>query len=754
MMQAKPIGKRSIFLFLAFTLIHFSGLAQDVSVPYRMKTIVIDAGHGGKDPGNLGTGRYKTREKDIALDVALRVGGYIEKQFPEIKVIYTRSTDVFIGLDGRTEVANDAKADLFISIHCNAFTNPESNGVETFVLGLHRNKENLQVAMKENSAIFLEDDYKTKYEGFDPNSAESIIALTIMQSAYLQQSLTISSYIQQQFKSRVGRRDRGVKQAGFLVLRKTTMPSILVELGFLTNAVEEDFLNSENGKSYMSSAIFRGFKEYKELVEDPLPEGYVAPKEENMQVTQLKVDAEKEMAEALALKAKKDAEKARQDSILKVESQAKLKAVADSLEQAKQQLLEEKKKREEELVQKAKDDKKAMLKAKVDSLETLRLSKIAEFAKEEKALAEKRKNALAVQKAKEEAARKAQEEKDQKELKAKENAKEWLEEIKEVKEKELEEAKRKAATDAEKDRLLAIKANKEKELAEAKRLNDEKLQFERSDSVVAQKLIAEQARIDSLAKAKFAEKKANELAASLAAKKKQAVADSLSMVLAAHQAKQDELAKEQETKLVEQQLQDSIKLVKLTEAQIEKDAIRQRALEEANQKARQDSIIAVRKAETASADLTIDDKQAGSPEEAELLFLQLRKRQLEQRIAKLKGRNVEVVTEEKLEERTVNDPAPVKEVNSGFVQGLRLRVQVLTSAKQLENDSPTLRGQQAWEYQQGGLYKYAVGDTQDFEEITKLQSELRDLGFTGAFVVAFKDGERIKVSEAREMLNK
>ena len=343
-MQAKPIGKRSIFLFLAFTLIHFSGLAQDVSVPYRMKTIVIDAGHGGKDPGNLGTGRYKTREKDIALDVALRVGGYIEKQFPEIKVIYTRSTDVFIGLDGRTEVANDAKADLFISIHCNAFTNPESNGVETFVLGLHRNKENLQVAMKENSAIFLEDDYKTKYEGFDPNSAESIIALTIMQSAYLQQSLTISSYIQQQFKSRVGRRDRGVKQAGFLVLRKTTMPSILVELGFLTNAVEEDFLNSENGKSYMSSAIFRGFKEYKELVEDPLPEGYVAPKEENMQVTQLKVDAEKEMAEALALKAKKDAEKARQDSILKVESQAKLKAVADSLEQAKQQLLEEKKK--------------------------------------------------------------------------------------------------------------------------------------------------------------------------------------------------------------------------------------------------------------------------------------------------------------------------------------------------------------------------------------------------------------------------
>ena len=369
-MQSKPIGKRSILLFLVLVLIQSFGTAQNADTPYRMKTVVIDAGHGGNDPGNLGTGRYKTREKDIALEVALMVGGYIEKQFPEIKVIYTRSTDVFIGLSDRTDIANKAKADLFISIHCNAASNPSAMGVETFALGLHKNKENLEVAMKENSAIFLEDDYKTKYEGFDPNSPESIIALTIMQSAYLQQSLSISSYIQNQFKERVGRKDRGVKQAGFLVLRKTTMPSILIELGFLTNPVEEDFLNSENGKTYMASAIFRGFKEYKELVEDPLPIRGAANSTPAAE-TERKSEEEK----------KQLAEKEKQESERKALDQAKLKATADSLEQAKQQLIEEKKKREAELAQKAKEDEQQRLKAEADSLENLRLAKIAAFEK-------------------------------------------------------------------------------------------------------------------------------------------------------------------------------------------------------------------------------------------------------------------------------------------------------------------------------------------------------------------------------------
>lgn len=727
-MHSKSIGKRSILLFLAFTLIQFTGWAQSAATPYRMKTVVIDAGHGGKDPGNLGTGRYKTREKDIALDVALRVGGYIKEQFPEVKVIYTRSTDVFIGLDGRAEIANDAKADLFISIHCNSAANTSAYGVETFALGLHRNKENLDVAMKENSAIFLEDDYETKYEGFDPNSAESIIALTIMQSAYLQQSLSISSYIQKQFKERVGRRDRGVKQAGFLVLRKTTMPSILVELGFLTNEAEEDYLNSENGKAYMSSAIFRGFKEYKELVEDPLPAGAVKePKQESGQIAPVKADEEKAKKEALAAAAaKKNAEKAHQYSIDKAANQTKLKAEADSLELAKQKLVDQKKKREAELAAKDHDEEKARLKAKVDSLEELRLEKIRAFEKKENELADQRAKELAEKKAKEEVARKAKEEKDKKELESKSTAKEWLEEIKEVKEKELEDAKQKTATDTEKDRLLAIKKQKEQELAEARRLSDQKLEKQQTDSLAARKLITEQVRIDSLAKARSQEN---------------VTADSLAAVRTA-----------------QKHLDDSLNMAKIREVQVEKEAMKEAALAEAGrlaeQQATQDSIAAVRKAEADSIALTIDNKQAASAEEAELLFLQLRKKQLEQRIATLKGQNVEEVTEEKLEQRATQKPAPEKKVDTEVLGGLQLKVQVVTSAEPMGLNSPKFKAQKVWEYQQGGLYKYTVGSTQDFEEIVKLQGELRDLGFKGAFVVAFNNGERIKVSEARELLKR
>ena len=686
MMQTQLIAKRSLFLFLALLSIHFVGLGQNTTTPYRMKTVVVDAGHGGKDPGNLGTGRYKAKEKDIALDVALRVGGYIEKQFPEIKVVYTRSTDVFIGLDERTEIANKAKADLFISIHCNAFQNPNSNGVETFVLGLHRNKENLQVAMKENSAIFLEDDYKTKYEGFDPNSAESIIALTIMQSAYLQQSLSISAYIQNQFKSRVGRRDRGVKQAGFLVLRKTTMPSILIELGFLTNPAEEDFLNSENGKAYMSSAIFRGFKDYKELVEDPLPEGSEVGEKEN-QVKESTNSTEKKSGEETEA-INKAKEKAKQDSIQNAKlNQAKLKAVADSLEQVKKNLLEEKQRREAEL---QKVDK-AKLKARVDSLEAVKAAKIEALEKEMLAIAAKKKQEEAELKAKEEAEKKAAIEEARKELEAKEEAKKWLEEIKEVKKEELEEAKQQAETEKEKARLLAIKKQKEKELEDARRLAEQQSQ-KTTDSLNASKLREEQARIDSLAKATEAQNRAR------------------------------------------------------------KDSIAQ-AAQLAIKKAKQDSLAAAKKAESKKEVVTINDEKATTAEEAELLFLQLRKRQLEQRIAQLKGQDVKEVTAETLEKRAALKPEAVGKPDNKVVPGLVFKVQVITSSKQLAKDNAQFRGQQVWEYQQGGLYKYTVGDTRDFEEITKLQGELRSLGFQGAFVVAFEDGERIKVSEAREMLN-
>jgi N-acetylmuramoyl-L-alanine amidase len=231
-------------------------------------TVVLDAGHGGKDPGNLGTHRYKTSEKDIALDVTLLVGKYITENLPDVKVIYTRKDDRFIELMERDNIANRAKADLFISIHCNSNTSADPHGCETFVMGLHKTEANMRVAMQENQSILLEDDYELKYDGYDPNDPESLIALSLRQNAYLDHSLLLSSMVQDQFKDRVGRVDRGVKQAGFLVISYTTMPAVLIELGFLSNPTEEDYLHSTQGQDYMASAIYRAFKEYKKRIEN------------------------------------------------------------------------------------------------------------------------------------------------------------------------------------------------------------------------------------------------------------------------------------------------------------------------------------------------------------------------------------------------------------------------------------------------------------------------------------------------------
>lgn len=229
--------------------------------------IVIDAGHGGHDPGNLGTGRYKVTEKDIALNVSLKLGEYIQRAFPEVDVVYTRKVDKFVTLKDRTHIANKANADLFLSIHCNSAGRTDAHGTETFVMGLDKTEANLKLAQRENSVILLEEDYEQVYGGFDPGSPESLIARQIAQSVYLEQSLDLSAKIQEQYRERVNRRDRGVKQAGFWVISFTTMPSILTELGFLTNKAEEDFLNSENGQVYMASAIYRAFKEYKAELE-------------------------------------------------------------------------------------------------------------------------------------------------------------------------------------------------------------------------------------------------------------------------------------------------------------------------------------------------------------------------------------------------------------------------------------------------------------------------------------------------------
>lgn len=256
-----------IILFVITTLLSSVSVFSQES-DNNTFTIVIDPGHGGKDSGTPGTGRYKTGEKDVALDVSLALGKKLKKELSNVKIVYTRTTDVYPTLQGRAVKANNANADLFISIHCNAqpIKNKKlggpANGSETFVLGLHKNAANMEVAKRENSVIFLEENYEEVYEGFDPNSPESLIGMTLMQEEYLEQSIEMASYIEKEFVSTAKRKSRGVKQAGFWVLSKTFMPSVLVELGFLTHLKEETYLNSAKGKEQMTLALFKAVKKY------------------------------------------------------------------------------------------------------------------------------------------------------------------------------------------------------------------------------------------------------------------------------------------------------------------------------------------------------------------------------------------------------------------------------------------------------------------------------------------------------------
>jgi N-acetylmuramoyl-L-alanine amidase len=247
-------------LAIFFVLGSFTGTSRKA---FRLRTVVIDAGHGGKDPGCNGR---QSKEAHVALKVALQLGSYIEKEMPDVKVIYTRKTDTFVELIDRAGIANKNRADLFISIHCNS--GPSSAfGTETYCMGLHTSEGNLKVAKRENAVILEEENYQEKYNGFDPNSPQSHIMFALYQSAYIENSLRFAQKVEHQFKHKVGRSSRGVKQAGLLVLWKSAMPSALIELGFLTNATEEKYLNDKLGQTYMASGIYRAFKDYKQELE-------------------------------------------------------------------------------------------------------------------------------------------------------------------------------------------------------------------------------------------------------------------------------------------------------------------------------------------------------------------------------------------------------------------------------------------------------------------------------------------------------
>lgn len=257
--------KKNIFNILyIICILLVSGQPEYVqAAPQKQFTVVIDAGHGGNDPGAIGR---RGREKNINLNVALKLGRLIENNCNDTRVVYTRQKDTFVPLHTRAEIANNAKADLFISIHTNSVASRSSkvSGTETYTLGLHRTQDNLEVAKKENSVILIEDDYKQRYAGFNPNSAESYIIFEFLQDKYMSQSVSFATMIQQQFRQSARRIDKGVHQAGFLVLRETSMPSVLIELGYITNPTEEAYLLSDNGSSALAKSIYQAFLNYKQ----------------------------------------------------------------------------------------------------------------------------------------------------------------------------------------------------------------------------------------------------------------------------------------------------------------------------------------------------------------------------------------------------------------------------------------------------------------------------------------------------------
>jgi N-acetylmuramoyl-L-alanine amidase len=247
----------TLFVSLAFVF----RIEPAPAKPSKVNTVVIDAGHGGKDPGTRGR---TTKEKDVALAVALELGRKIKQETPEVKVLYTRSTDVFIELGERSAFANRNNADLFISVHCNATPRSRSvRGTETFVMGLHKTEGNLEVAKRENSVILQETNYKQKYKGFDPNSPLAHIMLANYQSAFISSSLRLADLIEKKFQSVSDRDSRGVKQAGFLVLWRCAMPSVLIETGFLSTPDEEEYLSSEEGQREVAESIHQAFMAYK-----------------------------------------------------------------------------------------------------------------------------------------------------------------------------------------------------------------------------------------------------------------------------------------------------------------------------------------------------------------------------------------------------------------------------------------------------------------------------------------------------------
>ena len=270
--------KNALYLILFLANSTFCLASKEGNTGHRLgiKTIVIDAGHGGHDPGAMGK---HSKEKEIALQLALRVGKLVTASIPDVKVIYTRDTDEFVPLNKRAQIANDAKADLFISVHCNANANTSPKGTETYIMGKHVEEANFDVMQRENGVITKEANYQEKYADVDLKDPSTFIHHLFQLKQYQNQSIELAATIQQNFKNTSSRKDRGVKMAGFLVLYKTYMPSVLIEAGFISNLEEEAYLKSDKGQNQIATGIFEAIKNYKEKYEATLPKDpeYVKP---------------------------------------------------------------------------------------------------------------------------------------------------------------------------------------------------------------------------------------------------------------------------------------------------------------------------------------------------------------------------------------------------------------------------------------------------------------------------------------------
>ena len=327
MQSVKKMRKKILYIivFLVGLFLPATILAEP---PAKKFVVVIDAGHGAHDAGAVNR-KLKIKEKDINLKTALKLGEMIEKNCPDVKVVYTRKKDVFVELHRRAQIANNAKADLFISIHTNAMPKGHiSRGMETYTLGMHRAADNLAVAKRENEVILYEKDYKQRYQGFDPNSSESYIMFEFIQDKNMAQSVELAKFIQRRTCAQAGRINKGVKQAGFLVLRETSMPSCLVELGFISTSDEERFLHSQSGVSQMGQGIYQAFLDYKRKYAPTTTTPYRVPQQEVVKESKRekrrreKAEQEaREAAEKAAREQQEAAEKAAREAVEKQQPQ-------------------------------------------------------------------------------------------------------------------------------------------------------------------------------------------------------------------------------------------------------------------------------------------------------------------------------------------------------------------------------------------------------------------------------------------------